>query len=225
MTRNAPTVEEILADFPHLAVPKVSGKSSYNTIHMIYKILQQNNASVHNNLGCGRHGHFVLVLTPTHCQQVTGHIFMAPLHPEPNPTNPRTLDNRFVGGAYLQFTTELWEPTFFKQKFDEEHEDKGEDTPDGKWLKQVKVVTKNEFPFLDMKMNWTMEGDFTFNVFNKKKQAIKYVDKGSAHHPCAFKSINTGVYTRLGNSMTKTPENAKLCVDNIFTTCRSNASD
>eukprot|EP00957_Ditylum_brightwellii_P068212 5178297-Ditylum_brightwellii.AAC.1 len=75
------------------------------------------------------------------------------------------------------------EPTYFKQEFDDEHKDKEEDKPDGKWLKGVKVVMENKFLFLDMKMSWTKEGDLRFDVFNKKKQAIKYVDKGSTHHP------------------------------------------
>eukprot|EP00957_Ditylum_brightwellii_P096745 7368133-Ditylum_brightwellii.AAC.1 len=88
-----------------------------------------------------------------------------------------------VSGTYLQFTTELWAPTVFQQEFDEEHKDKDKDTPGKKQLKQVKVVTENAFQFLDMGMSWTREGGLQFSVFNKKKQAIKYVDKGSTHCP------------------------------------------
>eukprot|EP00957_Ditylum_brightwellii_P209707 15362873-Ditylum_brightwellii.AAC.1 len=46
-----------------------------------------------------------------------------------------TLVNRIVGKTYLQFTTELWEPTDFQQEFDEEHKDKDKDAPDKKWSK------------------------------------------------------------------------------------------
>eukprot|EP00957_Ditylum_brightwellii_P133460 10175005-Ditylum_brightwellii.AAC.1 len=53
-------------------------------------------------------------------------------------------------------------------------------------------------------------------MFNKKKQEIKYVEKGSTHHPCTFKSITSGVYTRLGRLTLKTLENAKLWVDEIY---------
>eukprot|EP00957_Ditylum_brightwellii_P142527 10859022-Ditylum_brightwellii.AAC.1 len=46
------------------------------------------------------------------------------------------------------------------------------------------------------------DGQLRFNVFNKKKQAIKYVEKG--------------VYTRLGRLTWKTPENAKVQIDKLY---------
>eukprot|EP00957_Ditylum_brightwellii_P158338 12052447-Ditylum_brightwellii.AAC.1 len=69
MARTAPTVEEIMRDFPHPTVLKVSGESTYDSIHRIYKLLQENAASVHSDLGGGAHGHLALVLTPGHYQQ------------------------------------------------------------------------------------------------------------------------------------------------------------
>eukprot|EP00957_Ditylum_brightwellii_P078245 5949309-Ditylum_brightwellii.AAC.1 len=89
MARKAPILEEILNDFPHPTVPKVTGESAYESIHCIHKILQENAASVHSNLGEGMHGHLALILTPVHYQQVAGHIFTQPTHPGPNPPNPR----------------------------------------------------------------------------------------------------------------------------------------
>eukprot|EP00957_Ditylum_brightwellii_P057213 4335201-Ditylum_brightwellii.AAC.1 len=60
MERKASTVEEILNDFPHPTVPKVTGEPAYETIHRIHKILQENIASVHSNLGGGVHDHLAL---------------------------------------------------------------------------------------------------------------------------------------------------------------------
>eukprot|EP00957_Ditylum_brightwellii_P185536 14125642-Ditylum_brightwellii.AAC.1 len=93
---------------------------------------------------------------------------------------------------------------------------KKENVPAEKWLKWVKVVTDNTFSFLDMRISWTAGGDLQINVYNKKKQAIKYVDKGSTHHPCMFKSITSGVYTHLGCLTSKTPEHANLRVDELY---------
>eukprot|EP00957_Ditylum_brightwellii_P093312 7105909-Ditylum_brightwellii.AAC.1 len=89
MARTAPTVEDILKDFLQPTIPRVNGEPSYETIHVVHKILQENAASVHNDKGGGVHGHLALVLTPGHYQQVTGHIFAPPVHPGPAPPNPQ----------------------------------------------------------------------------------------------------------------------------------------
>eukprot|EP00957_Ditylum_brightwellii_P164000 12486736-Ditylum_brightwellii.AAC.1 len=68
----------------------------------------------------------------------------------------QTLVNLIVRGTYLQFTTELWEPTEFRNEFECVYEDKGEDAPMEKWLKWVKVVMEKAFPFLDINISWTM---------------------------------------------------------------------
>eukprot|EP00957_Ditylum_brightwellii_P053199 4033961-Ditylum_brightwellii.AAC.1 len=116
----------------------------------------------------------------------------------------------------IQFTTKVWELTAFQNKFNMLHKEEIRDAPVAKWLKQVKVISENEFPFLDMKMSWTEDGQLRFNVFNKKKQAIKYVEKGSTHRTCTFKSITLGVYTRLGRLTSKTPENANLQINKLY---------
>eukprot|EP00957_Ditylum_brightwellii_P125396 9557515-Ditylum_brightwellii.AAC.1 len=59
----------------------------------------------------------------------------------------QTLLNRIVGGCFLQFTTEVWALTAFQSKFDELHKGETEDAPDVKWLKHVKIISENEFPF------------------------------------------------------------------------------
>eukprot|EP00957_Ditylum_brightwellii_P072114 5481668-Ditylum_brightwellii.AAC.1 len=89
MARKAPTVEEIINNFPHPTVPRITGEPTYNTIHTVHKILQENAASIHSNKGGGADGHLALVLTLGHYQQVTRHVFAAPTYPGPNPPNPR----------------------------------------------------------------------------------------------------------------------------------------
>eukprot|EP00957_Ditylum_brightwellii_P109595 8359203-Ditylum_brightwellii.AAC.1 len=56
----------------------------------------------------------------------------------------------------------------------------------------VKVVTKDHFPFLDMKIFWNNEGNLEFKVYQKKGQALKCVDKQSLHRQTVFKSISKG---------------------------------
>eukprot|EP00957_Ditylum_brightwellii_P136907 10441137-Ditylum_brightwellii.AAC.1 len=63
MARTVPSAEEILADFPQPTVPKVPKEPTYEAIHIIHKILQENAASVNSNAGGGAHGHLALVLT------------------------------------------------------------------------------------------------------------------------------------------------------------------
>eukprot|EP00957_Ditylum_brightwellii_P038710 2925852-Ditylum_brightwellii.AAC.1 len=89
MARKAPTVEEIINDFPNPNVRRITGEPTYDMIHTVHKILQENAASVHSNKCGGVHGHLALVLTLRNYQQVTGHVFAAPAHLVPNPPNPR----------------------------------------------------------------------------------------------------------------------------------------
>eukprot|EP00957_Ditylum_brightwellii_P197355 15036070-Ditylum_brightwellii.AAC.1 len=62
-------------------------------------------------------------------------------------------DDGIVGGGSFQFTSGVWEPTAFQDKFNRLHKGKTRNAPEAKWLKQVKVISENEFPFLDMKMS------------------------------------------------------------------------
>eukprot|EP00957_Ditylum_brightwellii_P195642 14907252-Ditylum_brightwellii.AAC.1 len=50
----------------------------------------------------------------------------------------QTLANRIVGGGFLQFTTEVWEPTTFQDEFNMLHRGETRNAPEAKWLKQVK---------------------------------------------------------------------------------------
>eukprot|EP00957_Ditylum_brightwellii_P043909 3329945-Ditylum_brightwellii.AAC.1 len=89
MARTAPSTEETLADFLQPTLPKVSGEPTYETIHIIHKILQENAASINSNAGGGAHRHLALVLTPGHYHQVTGRVFAPPTHLGPMPPYPQ----------------------------------------------------------------------------------------------------------------------------------------
>ena len=73
------------------------------------------------------------------------------------------------GNQHLQFTAEIWKP------------DENPPPPQAK-EERVQTVTKYEFPFLDMKMKWTLEGELNFSVFRKSGQQLKYLGKESTQH-------------------------------------------
>eukprot|EP00957_Ditylum_brightwellii_P212157 15367027-Ditylum_brightwellii.AAC.1 len=89
-------------------------------------------------------------------------------------------------------------------------------SPMEKWLKRVKLCTKNDFPFLDMNMMWDDQGFLHFKVYHKEGQATKYVDHSSCHRPCTFKFIASGVYLQLGMLTPKMVENGEKQLDEIY---------
>eukprot|EP00957_Ditylum_brightwellii_P173391 13201509-Ditylum_brightwellii.AAC.1 len=56
-------------------------------------------------------------------------------------------DNRIVGGSFLQFTTKVWKPTAFQDEFNMLHKGETRNSPEAKWLKQVKVILEMNFRF------------------------------------------------------------------------------
>ena len=50
-----------------------------------------------------------------------------------------------------------------------------------------------KFPFLDMKMIWSLEWDLQFGVFRKKGRQLKYVGKEITHAPSTLRVIPLGV--------------------------------
>ena len=71
--------------------------------------------------------------------------------------------NKAAGNQYLQFTAEIWK-----------NEEKSPTPAKGE---RVQIVTNDEFPFLDMKMSWSPEGDLQFSVFRKQGKQLKYFVK------------------------------------------------
>ena len=66
---------------------------------------------------------------------------------------------RTAGNQHLQFTAEIWTPEVNPPLPAKEY--------------RVQIVTKNEFPFLDMKTSWPPEGGLQFGVFRKKGQELR----------------------------------------------------
>ena len=69
--------------------------------------------------------------------------------------------NKAAGNQHLQFTEEIWTKEENSQLSTKEE--------------RVQIMTNGEFPFLDMKMSWSPEGDLHFGVFREKGQQLKYV--------------------------------------------------
>ena len=81
---------------------------------------------------------------------------------------------------------------------------------------RVQTVTKDESPFLDMKMKWTPEGELTFSVFRKAGQQLKYVRKDSTHTPGTLRAIPSGVLNRLAKPTSQNPSLQFKGVDKVY---------
>ena len=99
--------------------------------------------------------------------------------------------NTAAGNQHLKFTAKIW--TDGANPLTPEKED---------W---VQIVTKDEFPFLDIKMSWSLEGDLQFGVFRKKGQQLKYVGKESTHTPGTLCAIPSGVFNCLAKLTSRKP--------------------
>ena len=107
-----------------------------------------------------------------------------------------------AGNQHLQFTAEIWtdgaNPLTLKKE------------------DRVQVVAKDEFPFFDMKMSWSPEGDLQFGVFRKKGQQLKYVGKESTHTPGTLCAISSGVFNRLAKLTSRKPSIRAAAVESIY---------
>ena len=71
----------------------------------------------------------------------------------------------------------------------------------------VSIEKGKGFPYLDMELVWSEQGELQFQVYMKPNQQMKYLNKGSAHTHACFKAIPNGVYQRLAKLTTMTEEN------------------
>jgi hypothetical protein len=62
--------------------------------------------------------------------------------------------------------------------------------------KHLEQQNKNYFPFLDMEMYWSPEGNLQFRVHLNENQVLKYLNHGSMHTDAYFAAIPTGVMKR-----------------------------
>ena len=78
------------------------------------------------------------------------------------------------------------------------------------------MITTNSFPFLDMELYWSKEGELRFKVYKKDGLKIKYVEKGSAHTPATIAAIPNGVIKRLARLTSKIEENKNKTIDELY---------
>jgi phage gp36-like protein len=57
------TVEDVIASFPHPILPTVQSKPDYQTIHTIWKLLQENSRAIDTHLGGGTLGHLGIIVS------------------------------------------------------------------------------------------------------------------------------------------------------------------
>ena len=113
----------------------------------------------------------------------------------------KTVD-KAAGNQHLQFTAEICKPN--------------ENPPPQVKEERVQTVTKDEFPFLDMKMKWTPEGELNFSVFRKSRQQLKYVGKETTHTPGTLRAIPSRVLNRLAKLNSRNPSLHSEGVDKVF---------
>ena len=109
--------------------------------------------------------------------------------------------DKLAGNQHLQFTAEIWKPD--------------ENPPPQAKEDRVQIVTKEELPFLDMKIEWTPEGELNFSVFRKVGQQLKYVGKESTHTPGTLRTIPSGVLNRLAKLTSRKPSLHSEGVDKV----------
>eukprot|EP00957_Ditylum_brightwellii_P150726 11476349-Ditylum_brightwellii.AAC.1 len=122
--------------------------------------------------------------------------------------SPNAQFSLLVGGDYLQFTTELWQPPAADKMNLLVRRDKKEEG--------VTVIYDAKFPFLDIEIFWDEKGEMRFQVYRKENQVLKYVDKANTHRPTTFKSIANGVFTRLARLTSNTATNQNLQIDELY---------
>ena len=99
--------------------------------------------------------------------------------------------DKSAGNQQLQFTAEIWAndtkllPSAKKDKF--------------------QIRENDKFPFLDIKMIWSLKGGMQFGVFREKEQQFKYIRKVSTHAPGTLCAIPSGFQNRLANPTSQKP--------------------
>ena len=110
--------------------------------------------------------------------------------------------DKAAGNQHLQFNAEIWKPD--------------ENPPPQVKGDRFQVVTKVKFPFLDMKMRWTPEGEIIFSVFRKTGKQLKYVVKESTYTPGTLRAIPSGDINRLAKLTSRKPFLRSEGVDKVY---------
>jgi hypothetical protein len=108
--------------------------------------------------------------------------------------------NNLTDSKFLEFTTEVW----------------GNDRDNGRKYKAVGTTNKDYFPFLDMEMYWSPEGNLQFRVHLKENQVLKYLNCRSMHTDACFAASSTGVMKRLASLTTRTEKSELTTMDELY---------
>jgi len=77
------SIDHILESFPNQYIARVQGEPSYKSIKQVKKLIIENAAAIHTNLGGGNLGYIGLVVSPAKYLIISGG---TPFIPHPNPT-------------------------------------------------------------------------------------------------------------------------------------------
>jgi hypothetical protein len=108
--------------------------------------------------------------------------------------------NNLADSKFLEFTMEVW----------------GNNRDDRRKYKAAGTTNKDYFPFLDMEMYWSLEGNLQFRVHLKENQVLKYLNRGSMHTNACFAAIPTGVMKRLASLTTRTEKSELTTMDKLY---------
>ncbi len=81
---------------------------------------------------------------------------------------------------------------------------------------KAEIHKSSFFPFLDMKMSWSEEGDLRFGVYLKPGQQLKYLNNVSTHPNHCFKAITKGVFGRLASLTSLTDESRYKSIKDLY---------
>jgi hypothetical protein len=108
--------------------------------------------------------------------------------------------NQVTGYEGLVFTVSIWRQEQSNEK-----------------LHPKATIHKSSiFPFLDMKLSWSEEGDLRFGVYLKSGQQLKYLNNVSSHPPHCFKAITKGVFGRLASLTSLTNESRYKSIKDLY---------
>jgi hypothetical protein len=80
----ASTPDELIARFPHLSLPKVTGEPTFEDLKVIRRLLNTNAMSVASYEGGGRHGHLGIIMTNEEYFAIAVDVFTVPANPGPS---------------------------------------------------------------------------------------------------------------------------------------------
>eukprot|EP00957_Ditylum_brightwellii_P097170 7400501-Ditylum_brightwellii.AAC.1 len=80
----------------------------------------------------------------------------------------------------------------------------------------MKFTTKEEEEWSSFSKEMKKKEKLLFQVYRKEDRQLKYVDQQSTHRPSTFKSIATGVYTRLSQLTSYSDSTANKFIDKLY---------